>query len=134
MEIILHQIQSDSLAWTTDTAGAYCNNKEIGQHRRELYNWYAINDTDNIAPAGCMYGDDEWKLLEQNLGMSQADAGRTEWRGTDEGEKLKIAAPEGWTKYGTVWATNESGLLLLLKDVVYLRVIGDPGIQYTGFW
>jgi len=51
-------------------------------------------------------GDDEWKLLEQNLGMSQADAEKTEWRGRNEGEKLKIAAPEGWTKYGTVWANK----------------------------
>ncbi|MFC2137499.1 FISUMP domain-containing protein, partial [Bacteroidota bacterium] len=32
--------------------------------------------------------DDEWKELEMYLGMSQADADVTDWRGTNEGSKL----------------------------------------------
>jgi uncharacterized protein (TIGR02145 family) len=47
----------------------------------------------------CMEGwhiptDNDWQTLEMNLGMSQSDAGRNGWRGTDQGKKLKSS--ENW--------------------------------------
>jgi len=54
-----------------------------------LYNWYAVNDTQNIAPAGWhVPTDDEYKELEMALGMSQSEADGTSWRGTNEGSQL----------------------------------------------
>jgi uncharacterized protein (TIGR02145 family) len=52
--------------------------------------------------------DDEWKQLEMNLGMSQADADMEKWRGTDEGGKLKNTGILAWASPNT-GATNESG-------------------------
>jgi len=54
-----------------------------------LYNWYVVNDTQNIAPAGWhVPTDDEYKELEMALGMSQSEADGTSWRGTNEGSQL----------------------------------------------
>ncbi len=51
-----------------------------------LYNWPA-------ASAACPTGwhlptDEEWKALEMYLGMSQEEADKTRYRGTDEGSRL----------------------------------------------
>jgi uncharacterized protein (TIGR02145 family) len=67
-----------------------------------------------ICPAGWhVPTDKEWKTLEMYLGMSLVEANKIEeWRGTDEGGKLK----ETWIKHW-VWpnsgATNESGFTAL---------------------
>ncbi len=65
-----------------------------------LYTWAAaMNGAPSVTnnPSGvqgvCPTGwhlpsDDEWKELEMALGMSQADADDTDWRGTNEGSKL----------------------------------------------
>lgn len=45
----------DSAAWSTTTSGAWCHyNNDTGNTALygRLYNWYAINDSRNIAPAG----------------------------------------------------------------------------------
>jgi len=132
-------INDPDSTWATITTGAYCsyfydntNEKTYGL----LYNWYAVNDTGNIAPAGWhVPSDDEWKTLEKYLGMSDANANAVNWRGTDEGDKLKIAAPLGWTTYGTVWATNESGFTALGSCCrLFNGTWGDPGTFATGFW
>ena len=81
-----------------------------------LYNWYAVTNSNNIAPEGWhVPTDNEWKEMEQSLGMSSADANRVSWRGYDEGEKLKIAAPVGWSKYSDIWGTNESGFFCFCR-------------------
>ncbi len=65
-----------------------------------LYNWTAAmagENSSNATPSGvqgvCPVGwhlpsDAEWKELEMALGMSQADAYATGWRGTDQGSQL----------------------------------------------
>ena len=106
---------TDSTEWANKKSGAYCvydpsntNNKPPGL----LYNWYVVTDSNNIAPAGWhIASDQEWKDLEIFLGMSQSDANKTNWRGTHEGEKLKVASPQGWTLYGNVWSTNKTSAL-----------------------
>jgi uncharacterized protein (TIGR02145 family) len=73
-----------------------------------LYNWYAVHDSRNIAPTGWhIPTDEEWKTLEKYLGMSQASADATVWRGTDEGGKLKENGLSHWLSPNT-GATNES--------------------------
>jgi uncharacterized protein (TIGR02145 family) len=62
-----------------------------------LYDWneamqYTTEEgTQGICPAGWhIPTDEEWKTLEMQLGMSQTEADDTGWRGTDEGDKLKV--------------------------------------------
>ena len=125
--------------WSKFTTGVYCNNLDnqnsiIGV----LYNWYAVNDSRGIAPKGWHIPTDaEWKQLEQNLGMSSADADNTGWRGSHEGEKLKVirGSVGGWSDYGSVWATNESGFSAKAYGCrMFDGSWGYPGQGSTGFW
>ena len=129
------QVQSEA-SWKDSLSGAYCIYDNNPAAPGLLYNWYAVNDGRNIAPAGWhVPGDEEWKELEKFLGMSQADADNVNWRGTHEGEKLKQEAPNGWTNYDNVWATNESGFTALAGGCrLFNGTWGDPGLFATGFW
>jgi uncharacterized protein (TIGR02145 family) len=131
------KIQTDNVAWSSDSAGAYSDNIDNAQKViGKLYNGYAVTNGNNIAPAGWhIPSDEEWKTLEKSLGMSQADADKSDWRGTNEGEKLKIESPKGWTRFGEVWDTNESGFTALANGCrLYNGNAGDPGLFATGFW
>ncbi len=83
---------TDNGDWTSTSTGAYCyydNNNSNGETYGALYNWYAVTDVHNIAPAGWHVPTDaEWKELEMYLGMSQSEADETGYRGTNEGSKL----------------------------------------------
>jgi uncharacterized protein (TIGR02145 family) len=108
-----------------------------------LYTWSAVMNgaqgpdflmIQGICPAGWhIPTDEEWKTLEKYLGMTQYEADKTrEWRGIDEGGKLKEPWIEHW-----VWpnggATNESGFSALPGG---LR--SDEGgcyyLQFDGCW
>jgi uncharacterized protein (TIGR02145 family) len=66
------------------------------------------DDARNIAPEGWhVPTDEELKQLEMYLGMSLADANSTNWRGTDEGGKLKEFGTLNWDSPNT-GATNIS--------------------------
>jgi uncharacterized protein (TIGR02145 family) len=102
--------------WDGLSTGAYCafNNDEsnVATYGR-FYNWYAVNDSRNIAPKGWhVPTDEEWKQLEMFLGMSQSEANGIGWFGTDEGGKLKEAGTTHWRGSDT-GATNESGFCAL---------------------
>jgi len=107
---------TDGGTWSGLTTGAYCEyNNDPGNvvTYGRLYNWYAVDDSRNIAPEGWhVPSDAEWKQLEMYLGMSQAEADATGWRGTDEGGKLKEAGTTHWLSPNT-GATNESGFTAL---------------------
>jgi uncharacterized protein (TIGR02145 family) len=102
--------------WNTLTTGAYCEyNNDVNNVSiyGRLYNWYAVSDGRGIAPEGWhVPSDAEWKQLEMYLGMSQAQADATEWRGTTEGGKMKEAGNSHWLNPNT-GATNESGFSAL---------------------
>jgi len=107
---------TDNTEWTNLSTGAYCNydnnTSNVTTYGR-LYNWYAVDDSRDIAPAGWhVPTDEEWKQLEMYLGMSQEDADKTAWRGTDEGGKLKETGTEHWLDPNT-GATNVSGFSAL---------------------
>lgn len=131
------KIQNDKDAWSIDSTGAYCDNVDNAQKViGKFYNAYAVANSNTIAPAGWhIPSDEEWKELEKNLGMSQADADKINWRGSREAEKLKIESPEGWTRYGDVWSTNETGFTARANGCrLYNGNTGDPGLFATGFW
>lgn len=115
---------ADSSAWTGLSSGAYCNYNNnyinVDPYGR-LYNWFAVEDSRNIAPEGWhVPTDDDWKELEMYLGMSQAQADSGGWRGTDQGGQLKEAGTAHWNEPNT-GATNSS------------RFNARPG-GYRHFW
>ena len=106
----------DNTEWFNLTTGAYCNyNNDAGYVSTygRLYNWYAVDDSHNIAPEGWhVPSDEERKQLEMYLGMSQSEADYTGWRGTDEGGKIKESGTTHWNS-PNIGATNESGFTAL---------------------
>jgi uncharacterized protein (TIGR02145 family)/prepilin-type N-terminal cleavage/methylation domain-containing protein len=67
-----------------------------------LYQWdeamgYVTTEgAQGICPAGShIPSDNDWKILEVQLGMSQAQADATDWRGTDQGTQLKPGGASG---------------------------------------
>ena len=107
---------SDSTEWVSSTTGVLChygNNDANASTYGCIYNWFAVNDNRGLVPEGWhVPSDEEWKELEMYLGMSQADADDTNWRGTDEGGKLKEAGTVHWEASNT-GVTNESGFTAL---------------------
>ena len=67
-----------STAWTNLKSGAYCdydNNASNSAVYGRLYNWYAVNDSRNIAPAGWHVPiSTEWLGLEYFLGGQNGGA------------------------------------------------------------
>lgn len=102
--------------WSSLTAGAccaydnaQCNVAVYGY----LYNWYAVNDSRQIAPEGWhVPSDAEWKTMEEQLGMGQTEMDTVGWRGIDEGGKLKETGTAHWESPNT-GATNTSGFTAL---------------------
>jgi uncharacterized protein (TIGR02145 family) len=132
---------TDDSEWASLSTGAYCNydnNEQNAATLGRLYNWYAVNDSRKIAPKGWhVPTDEEWKQLEMVLGMSQSEADKIGWRGTDEGGKLKETGTLHW-KDPNIGATNESGFSALQAffrfkngDFSY-RVSGSN--EFTYFW
>ena len=98
-----------------------------------LYTWdeamqYSITaGAQGICPAGShIPTDNEWKTLEMSLGMTQAQADTTGWRGTDQGTQLKSGGSSGLSvplagyrstagsfahlgSVAGVWSSSESG-------------------------
>ncbi|PKP33301.1 MAG: hypothetical protein CVT99_02290 [Bacteroidetes bacterium HGW-Bacteroidetes-16] len=76
--------------------------------------------------------DDEWKTLEMALGMSQSDADRIAYRGTDEGGKMKEMGTSTWAAPNT-GATNSSGFNALPAGVRYANTYMGLG-KHTTWW
>ncbi len=106
----------DASQWANLTSGAWCyynNDPAMGAIYGKLYNWYAVNDPRGLAPVGWhVPSDAEWKKLEMCLGMTQAEADATGYRGTDQGGQLKEAGTMHWSSPNT-GATNSSGFTAL---------------------
>lgn len=108
---------TDNTDWSNSTTGACVLTDLSGadQYLGLFYNWYAVNDSRGIAPAGWhVPTDDEWKELELYIGMSQTDVDAEGLRGTnDEGKKLRSAGAM-YNDWGTTDQTaNSSGFTAL---------------------
>lgn len=80
---------SEGAGLSTGARCVYDNNESNAATYSYLYNWYAVDDSRDIAPAGWhVPTDEEWKELEIALGMSQSEADGSADRGTNEGSKL----------------------------------------------
>jgi uncharacterized protein (TIGR02145 family) len=102
----------NGIEWAKLTTGAWCyyhNEPDSGKIYDKLYNWYTVNDQRGLTPLGWHVPNDaEWKTLEVYLGMSQSDADGIDWRGINEGGKLKETGLSHWQSSNT-GATNEIG-------------------------
>jgi uncharacterized protein (TIGR02145 family) len=79
-----------------------------------LYNWYTISSLKNIAPKGWhIPSDEEWKKLENAVGMSNSESCNTAWRGSNEAEKLMVNSSIGWQTPIVAYGSNESGFSAL---------------------
>jgi len=116
---------SNFSAWGNLTIGAYCDYDNTPSNSityGKLYNWYAVNDSRNIAPIGWHVATDaEWTTLTTYLGGEGVDGG-----------KLKETANTHWNSPNE-GATNESGFTALPGGS---RSSGGPfdGIGYYGLW
>lgn len=108
--IFVDSLQTDS-TWAAQTEGAFC---KTDNRYGMLYNWFAVNDSRSLAPAGWhIPTDEEWKTMEKTIGMSTEAANQTAWRGTNECEKIIPKSSAGWPSESTVFGTNESGFSAL---------------------
>ena len=97
-----------------------------------LYQWdeamqYVTTEgSQGLCPTGSHIPTDaEWKTLEMHLGMTQAQADATSWRGTDQGTQLKPGGSSGLnmplaglratggtflnlSSYAYLWSSSES--------------------------
>jgi len=120
------------------SAGALCaydndtNNVAIYGY---LYNGFAVEDSRNLAPKGWhVPTDEEWKVLEMHLGMSQSVVDEKDYRGTDEGGQLKETGTVHWNSPNT-GATNESKFSALPGGYRYDYDGAFGGLNTNaGFW
>jgi uncharacterized protein (TIGR02145 family) len=140
----------DPNAWSTleADAAAYCfyeNNDQQAEPFGALYTWSAaVNEaagglgTEKYIQGVCPDGwhipeDDEWKMLEMELGMSQLTAGEDQWRGWDEGGKLKMSGTAFWDLPNEM-ATNESGFTGIPSGMRNSDGAFTTRGQYAVFW
>lgn len=101
---------SDQYYYVYDYYGTDLNEAKASENYQKygvLYNWPASM---NVCPDGWhLPSDQEWKELEKFLGMSQEEADQLDWRGTNEGNKLKSYTAWGFDDN----ANNESGFSAL---------------------
>lgn len=92
----------------------------------EAMQYVTTEGSQGICPTGShIPTDNDWKILEIQLGMTQAQADITGWRGTDQGTKLKTGGSSGLSMplagyrntdgsfvnlsvYALLWSSSES--------------------------
>jgi uncharacterized protein (TIGR02145 family) len=117
---VVHYLNGEAIAnvtedttWANLSTGAWCSyDNDAGKVSTYglLYNWYAVDDSSNIAPAGWhVPSDEEWHTLVDYLGGVLVAGGKMKTTGTiEEGDGL-------WhiNYQDTTDATNESGFSAL---------------------
>ena len=76
----------------------------------KLYNFQVVESTQNIAPEGWhVPTDEDWKILEREIGMSMSESNALGWRGTNEANKLVMKCSQGWPSGTALFGTDEYG-------------------------
>ncbi len=123
---------AENLAYDAgDGCWAYNNDEANVSTYGRLYNW-------EVAKSACpndwhLPTDDEWKQLEMAIGMSQSEVDGTEFRGTNEGTKLK--ATSGWSSNSN--GTDNFGFSALPGGARDWDGSGEDwfnGIGLFGYW
>ena len=101
-------INSSDSEWANASGAAYTslNNGQYGF----LYNFAVIENTKNIAPEGWhVPTDEEWLMLEKEIGMSSEETILLGWRGTNEANKLATLNAIGWPANFPLFGLDEYG-------------------------
>jgi len=97
----------------------------------EMMQYLTTEGVQGICPDGWhLPTDDEWKIMEMELGMTQVLADNLGWRGTDEGEKMKSTS--GWYDNGN--GTNNSGFTALPGGYCWYSGGSFNYIENSGYW
>jgi len=105
-------IDESDIIWADATVATYTyiNDSLFGY----LYSSSVMSDAKNVAPIGWhIPTDEDWKILEIEIGMSNAESNQTGWRGSVEGEKLTSKNSRGWPQGGLLFGTDEYGFKAL---------------------
>jgi len=117
---------TDGGEWSGLYTGAYCaydNDPANVSTYGRLYNWYAVDDSRNIAPTGWhVPTNGEWQTLVDSLGGSSVAGG-----------KMKEAGTTHWYPPNT-GATNESGFSALPGGYRHYYGYFDSMGIYAYFW
>jgi len=104
----------------------YCDTYGGLYQWNEMMQYVTTEGTQGICPTGWhLPTDDEYKTLEMQLGMSQAEADDAGYRGTDEGGKLKETGTTHWNSPNT-GATNSSGFTGLpggFREIIFIPFV-----------
>ena len=132
-DAILQNLSDGDWSSTTSGAMAFYNDDLIAQAAYGgLYNWFAVDDARGLCPSGWhVPTDGEWMTMEMALGMSEADANSTGWRGTDQGTQMKTTY--GWYDDGKLGA-NSSGFSGLPGGYRNSNHGGFANAGYFGYW
>ena len=111
---------SDSV-WISLSTGAYAvydGNESNADTYGYLYNWYAVNDSRNLAPEGWhVPTGDEWRTLVDYLGGKDVAGGKLKEEGTTHWDSPNTGATNetgftalpGGMRYGEFYSPNNEG-------------------------
>lgn len=107
---------------------SYCTTYGAFYQWNEAMRYLASESSQGLCPVGAhIPSDNDWKILEMQLGMSQSQADMLAWRGTDQGLRLKPGGSSNlnlslagyrttdgifFTRqslYSYLWSSSESG-------------------------
>jgi uncharacterized protein (TIGR02145 family) len=128
---------TDSSTWANSALPLSCRYQALANAPGLLYNQACLSDSRLIAPDGWHVAtDQDWKALEQTIGMDAAVCDKTGWRGTDQGDQLKAQGLDYWTRFDGVWATDLYGFSAKAGGcrLFDARFSYPSGLVYSGFW
>ena len=102
------------LEWSSLVTGAVTSFKsDLHTDYGNLYNWFSVVDERGLCPAGWdIPTDEEWKILERELGMSASSSNRSGLRDRYAGGILKEKGNNNW-RSPNILATDEYGFRAL---------------------
>jgi uncharacterized protein (TIGR02145 family) len=100
---------TDNTQWSNLSSGGYCNYAN-DTNKTTLYNWFAVTDIRNIAPAGWhVPSDAEWSTLTTYLGGENVAGGKLESNGFVATGSRNANGGYEYPNYGDWWASTASG-------------------------
>lgn len=117
---------TSDLQWSGCTTGAYCNyNNNVNNVKvyGRLYNWYAVNNSKNLAPTGWHVPTyEDWNIMIKFLGDYEI-----------AGEKIKEAGTTHW-KSSNANTTNSTGFTALPAGRRGFYFDGFEDLGSIGYW
>jgi uncharacterized protein (TIGR02145 family) len=132
----IHYI-TDPQEWASAEVAArtvYNSDTEIEHVYGSLYNWYAVTDDRGLCPAGWRVpGDEDWKALERELGMSTSSSNRSGLRDRYAGGRLKEKGSAHWNG-PNILATDVHGFRALPGGYIDINGISRTMSRNGNWW